>query len=104
VIAVLGCPLHHLEVIQVWSSLVYMRDNLAKGWGWGVERVWGPFSMLEGKNPGAVVSMVLCQPTELRSEQAIGSPTSSSGSGWSLQRSEPNSVSIKLTMYSVSGQ
>lgn len=54
-------------------------DDLARGWGVGCGKV-----LLEGENPGAVVSWVLCQPTELGSERGIGSPSFSGGSGWSL--------------------
>lgn len=59
---------------------------LGKGLGvwYGVDRVWGLFSILKGENPGAVVSLVLCQPTEIGSERGIGSPISSCSSGWGL--------------------
>lgn len=34
----------------------------------GLPTAWGLLSMLEGENPGAAVSLVLCQPTDLGSE------------------------------------
>lgn len=39
----------------------------------GLGRVWGLFSILEGENPGAAVSLVLSQPTEPGSELGVGS-------------------------------
>lgn len=70
--------------------------------------VWGLLSILEGENPGAAVSLVLCQPTDLGSELGgVGSESYSfsCASGWRPQHSELNSwvVTVRLTVCSVFG-
>lgn len=71
-----------------------------------MQRAWGLLSILEGENPGAAVSLVLCQPTGLGSELGGVGSTSysfSCSSGWRPQHSELNSwvVTLRLTVCSV---